>query len=141
MTVRNISRISKRPSGRRTNCFRQCRRQAMYLKNNLPGWTKCCAASCRLSLPAHDSSTYSPKIYERLQRHKGIAAYNATSNSLSANKRCRRAHTIYERDKFGISGRHFIHADVVKVDWEDELTKALERKTPDSGTEGFLSRP
>ncbi len=94
-----------------------------------------------LVLPAHDSSTYSPKFTRDYNAAKGIAAYNAALKQLinpttDADVRIRYANVIMVWNIF----QHFYpYFDVVKVDWEGELTKALERMKPYSGTEDFIT--
>lgn len=94
-----------------------------------------------LVLPAHDSSTYSPKFTRDYNAAKGIASYNAALKQLikpttDADVRIRYANVIMVWNIF----QHFYpYFDVVKVDWEAELTKALERVKPYAGTEDFIT--
>lgn len=95
-----------------------------------------------LVLPAHDSSTYSPKFTRDYNAAKGIASYNAALKQLikpttDADVRIRYANVIMVWNIF----QHFYpYFDVVKVDWEAELTKALQNVTNYSDTQDFVSK-
>lgn len=95
-----------------------------------------------LVLPAHDSSTYSPKFTRDYNAAKGIASYNAALKQLikpttDADVRIRYANVIMVWNIF----QHFYpYFDVVKVDWETELTKVLQNVTNYTDTQDFVSK-
>lgn len=95
-----------------------------------------------LVLPAHDSSTYSPKFTRDYNAAKGIAAYNAALKQLitptsDADVRIRYANVIMVWNIF----QHFYpYFDVVKVDWEAELTRALESVQVCTNSEDFINK-
>lgn len=93
-----------------------------------------------LVLPAHDSATYSPQFTRSYNALKGIARYNSLLQQqvqLGTDKdwKVRCANVIMVWNIF----QHFYpYFDVVKVDWDEQLTKTLNDIQSYTTTEDFI---